>query len=174
RVDMAARLPEARGHIHAAIAAARELGGVILARTLVDTSHIAAVVDGFVTMEATVREAATLAEAAQMDGLRAQALTDLMAALARQPGREEEALAMRPVVDGVMARGLAQKAFGPGVAQSAGIANLRLGRVDEAIADLTHSLELARKTIPAGDPRLPEYIYPVGVALGMARRDAEA
>ena len=166
--------PDARDHEHRAIDTARAFGGTILARTLVDSSHVSAVVDGFTTMEASVREAATLAEAAQADDVRAFALSDLMAALARQPGREKEALAMRTLVEAALARGGGTEGLGPPVAQSAGIAYLRLGRVDDAIANLDKALELVRKLLPKNDPRLPEYIYPVGVALGRARRDAEA
>ncbi|HEV7558500.1 MAG TPA: protein kinase, partial [Kofleriaceae bacterium] len=165
---------DARVHEHKAVDIARTFGGAILARTLVDASHTSAAVDDFHTMETWVREAATLAEAAQADDVRAFALSDLMAALAHQPNREKEALAMRPLVEAVLARGGGKVGLAPVVAQSAGVAYLRLGQIDDAVASFKESLELVRKLLPKDDRRLPDYIYPVGVALAYARRDAAA
>ena len=168
------RVAEARDRAHRAIARARTFGGVILARTLVDVSQVQALVDGFPALERSMREALMLAEASQADVIRARAFAELMAALAREPGREREALAMRPLVEGAVARAGGTHAYGAMIAQAAGIAYFRLGNIDEALVHLTKALDLARGALPAGDPRLPEYIYTVGVALNAARRDAEA
>jgi tetratricopeptide (TPR) repeat protein len=81
---------------------------------------------------------------------------------------------MRPLVEAVLARGGGKVGLTPVVAQASGVAYLRLGQIDDAVASFKESLELARKLLPKDDRRLPEYIYPVGVALAYARRDAAA
>jgi len=62
----------------------------------------------------------------------------------------------------------------PIVKQAVGMAQLRLGQYDAAVTNLQAALAAAREVLPAGDPRMPEYVYPVGVALSFLRRDAEA
>ena len=160
-------------HAKRCVALSRELGGVILAKALLllgDVSYI----DGFAAVEAAEREAAAVAEQVHADDVRAVAMANLMAATAREPGREKEALALQPLVEAAIARANKQPALTPVMQQAMATAQLRLGHTDEAIASFRAALDGARKILPHGDPRLPDYIDPVGVALSMARRDAEA
>jgi tetratricopeptide (TPR) repeat protein len=101
-------------------------------------------------------------------------MVNLMAAMAREPGREKEALAYQPLVEAAIARAGKQEGLTPVVDQAVGTAQLRLGQTDAAIASFQAALAAARKVIPPGDPRLPDYLDPVGVALSYARRDKDA
>jgi eukaryotic-like serine/threonine-protein kinase len=169
----AGQLRAALDHARRAAALARPFGGVILAKTLLVVGRLA-YIDGFAAVEAAEREAATAAEAVHADELRASAMATLMAALAREPGREKEALALQPLVDAAIARADKEAGLRPVVLQAVGTAQLRLGQYDAAIASFQAALAAVRKVLPHGDPRLPDYLDPVGVAYSMARRDAEA
>jgi len=170
----AGRFREAADHAKRAVAVARTFGGVILAKALLVLGDAQQLADGFAAMEAAMREAASAADAVHADDLRALAMANLMASTAREPGREKEALAMQPLVEAAIARAGKQVALTPVVYQAVGTAQLRLGQLDASIASFRSALDAARKVLPHGDPRLPDYIDPVGVALSMARRHAEA
>jgi len=171
--EEAGQLRAALDHARRAAALARPFGGVILAKALLVVGRLA-YIDGMAAAEAAVREAATAAEAVHADELRASAMATLMAALAREPGREKEALALQPLVDAAIARAAKEEGLRPVVLQAVGTAQLRLGQYDAAIASFQAALAGARKVLPHGDPRLPDYLDPVGVAYSYARRDAEA
>jgi eukaryotic-like serine/threonine-protein kinase len=169
----AGKLRESVDAAKRAVALARTFGGVLLAKTLLILGTFE-YIDGFPACEAAQREAAAVAEGVHADELRAQAMANLMAATAREPGREKEALAMQPLVEAAIARANKQVGLTPVVHQAVGTAQLRLGQYDAAIASFKAALDAARKLLPRGDPRLPDYIDPVGVALSHARRFAEA
>jgi eukaryotic-like serine/threonine-protein kinase len=161
-------------HIKRGVAMAREFGGVIHAKTLIALGLVEQQADGFEAMEAAMREAASAADAVHADDLRALAMVNLMAAMARESGREKEALTYQPLVEAAIARAGKQQGLTPVVDQAVGTVQLRLGQTDAAIASFKAALEAARKLLPPGDPRLPDYIDPVGVALSYARRDKDA
>jgi len=157
-----------------AIVLGRGFGGVLLAKALLTYAQVAGPVEGFPAVEATMREAAALAEAGHADALRAYALTLLAASLAREPGREKETLTLQPIVAAAISSAGKQQSLDPMLDQAVGTAQMRLGHDEAALASFSAALAAARAALPPDDPRLPEYIYPVGVALGMMRRDAEA
>ncbi|MEO8701300.1 MAG: tetratricopeptide repeat protein [Kofleriaceae bacterium] len=157
-----------------AVELARPLGGAVLASALIAYGQECSTVDGFAPAVIAYREAVTLAEAARADDIRALAMADLMAALARSPGHEQEAIALEPLVTAAIARSGRSRAITPIVQQAMGVAQWQLGQVDEAVKSFSAALATAREELPQGDPRMPEYIYPVGLALGRLRRDAES
>jgi tetratricopeptide (TPR) repeat protein len=161
-------------HARRGVELARPYGGALLARADIALGDVAAYVDGFPAAETAFREAITAAESAGADTLRAHAWANLMAALAREPGREKEALSAEPLATAVIDRTGKRTAYRPIVLQARGVAQLRLGNLDAAVESLLAALAAAREVLPPDDPRMPEYIYPVGVAYGMMRRDAEA
>ena len=169
----AGRYRAAADHAKHAVALARAFGGVILARALLAMDY-ATLVDGFGVLEAAAREAAAIAEAVHADELRALALADLMLAMARTPGREHEALAFEPLVEAAIARVDRHAALTPVVQRARAIAQVRIGRTEDAIQSMRDALASARAALPPDDPRMPEYLYGVGVTLGMVRRDAES
>ncbi len=157
-----------------AVELARGFGGTILAKALLVLVETTAHVDSFPAREAAAREAVAIAESVHADELRAQAMVDLLGAMAQAPGREREALVFAPLVEAATARAGKQGAYAASVARARGAAQLGLGQVEAAVGSLRASLAAARRELPPADPRLPEFIYPVGVALGMMRLDAEA
>ena len=168
------KFKEAAEHARRAVERARPIGGAILAKALIKLGDCVSLIDGFPATEVANREAVMVAEAAHADGLRALAMANLMGALAREPGREREALAFQPLVEAAILRSGKQRALTPIVQQAVGLAHLRLGQTQQAVDDFQAALASARAVVPRGDPRMPEYVYPVGVALGVLRKDAEA
>jgi tetratricopeptide (TPR) repeat protein len=157
-----------------AVELARPVGGGALARALVRRAELAQLAEGFRAAEAAYREAITVAERAHTDEYRALAMAGLMGVRAREPGHERDALAMRSLVDAAIARSGKRAVLAPLVDQAAGTAHLRLGRLADAVASFEAALAAVRAALPPGDPRLPEYIYPVGLALSHQRKDREA
>jgi len=170
----AGRFREAADQAARAVELARPAGGVILVKALLARAESAMLVEGSAAREAAAREAATVAEAVHADGLRALALADLMGAMAREAGREREALAFAPLVEAAIARADRRAALTPLVEQARGMAQLRLGQTEAAVDSLRRALASAQAALPPDDPRMPEYLYPVGVALSMLGRDRDA
>jgi eukaryotic-like serine/threonine-protein kinase len=168
------KYPEASEQARRAVEQARLIGGAVLARALVVRGDIAGLVEGPTVAEAALREAATVADTAQADELRASAMANLMGRLAREAGREREALTMRALVEAAVARSDQRVALMPVVQQAVGIAQLRLGQVQDAVDSFQAALAAARAVLPRDDPRMPEYLYPLGVALDYQENDREA
>jgi hypothetical protein len=177
----AARAASAAGDYRAAVAHAREAvtrarvsGGMLLAGALAVLGDELVTTEGATVAEATFREAIAVAETAHADEIRAYAMAELMAVLAREPGREREALAMQSLVEAAGTRVAKPAVLAPVIRQSAGVAKLRLGELDAALVDLQASLAGALASLPPHDPRLAAYLNPVGVALSSLGREAEA
>jgi eukaryotic-like serine/threonine-protein kinase len=157
-----------------AVERARSVGGAVLATALIGYGDLVILHEGYAAGEPAYLEAVEVTEATQADELRALAMANLMAARAREPGREREALAMRPLVEAAIERANVREPLLPVVLHAAGSAQLRLGQLEAAVASFKTALQRARAILPPGDPRLPDYIYPVGLALGYQRKDREA
>jgi len=170
----AGRYAEAAASAQHAVDLARTFGGTILAKALLALAEDTVHARDFAAREAAAREAAAIADHVHADELRARAMVDLLTAMAQEPGREREALAFAPLVDAATARAGQAERFEASVQRARGVAQLGLGQTEASIESLRASLAAARRELPAGDPRLPELIYPLGIALGMVRRDAEA
>ena len=161
-------------HGRTAVALARPFGGALLAKALLTYAQVAAIADGYPRIDAALAEAIVLAEAAHADAVRSEALVFHMATLVRQSGREREALALHPMAEAAVARAHKQQTLGPMLAVSLGAAQRAVGQPEAALATFEHALAAARDVFPPDDPRMPELIYPVGIALGDLHRDDEA
>ena len=161
------------GHARRAVEHARPLGGMFLAGALVILGDFVSGID-LAQAEAAYRQAVSAAELVHADDLRALALARLMHAIAVTPGREREGLALESNVRAAIARTGKQFALAPALHQTVGIAKFQLGQVDAALVDLEAALAAARSVIPETDPRIPQYLYPIGIALGVLGRDQEA
>jgi tetratricopeptide (TPR) repeat protein len=164
---------QALEHAKRAVELARGLGGRLLAEALLVHGEVGEKLLGHKDVEESFRSAATEAEAARADDVRALALARLAGAIAFQPGREQEALAMEPLVTAAIARAN-NRAYQPVLEHAMGIARLRMGEVEMSLARFKAALARAREVLPPDDPRIAEYLYLVSVALRMLSRDAEA
>ncbi|HEU0034800.1 MAG TPA: tetratricopeptide repeat protein [Kofleriaceae bacterium] len=153
---------------------ARPFGGALLIYALIERGKASATVEGYPQSEAAFREAVTVAESIGADDIRAYAMAQLMHSISREPGREKEALALYPLVEAAVKRSGKQQEMATMLQLSVGVAKLRLGQIADAVADMQAALAAARKVLPQGDPRLPEFLHPTALALSYAGRDAEA
>jgi tetratricopeptide (TPR) repeat protein/tRNA A-37 threonylcarbamoyl transferase component Bud32 len=169
----AGQFQTAVGHARQAVEHARPLGGMFLAGALVILGDFVTGID-LAEAEAAYRQAISAAELVHADDLRALALARLMHAIAVTPGREREGLALEPNVSAAIARSGKRAAIAPALHQTIGIAKFQLGQIEPALVELQAALTSARAVIPDTDPRIPQYLYPIGIALGVLGRDQEA
>ncbi|MBL0217152.1 MAG: serine/threonine protein kinase [Myxococcales bacterium] len=168
-----ARAAAAAGHYAEAMTSAKR--AVELARPMADGLTIDALfLRGEVSYaspaiaEAAFREAATVSELLHVDEMRAKALVYLAQVTARTPGREHEAINLEPLVTAAVQRGDRSHQLAPMVHQALGIANLRLGKLDVAVRELTASLDLIRALGYPHDPRRIAYFAPLAESLERA------
>jgi tetratricopeptide (TPR) repeat protein len=154
---------------------ARELdASPMVARALLAVGEYAIAVEGDESAERIYREAAALAEAVAFDDARAVAMVRLMTVIGRQAGREQEGLALEPLVAAAVARSSNPRALQPMLDQAVGHARFQLGQYRAALERLQAALDAVRAVVAPDDPRMPNYLYPVGVALGRVGRFAES
>jgi serine/threonine protein kinase/tetratricopeptide (TPR) repeat protein len=172
--NAAGRYREAVDQAHRAVARARPLGGVTLASALLVLGENAPLVEGLPASEAALREAEVVSEGVHADDLRARALTRLINVIAREPGREKEALALESIVEAAVTRASNRGRLEPAVRQAIGVANMYLGHSDLAIAALRTAVAGARAALAPDDPRMPDYLASLGSALAWGGHLAEA
>ena len=158
------QLRAALAHADRAVAHARPVGGLLLARALIVAGEHHDDVDGFARAEPAYREGIAITEAIHADDLRAYAMAALTMALARTPGREKEALALSERAEAAVARARRQSAYTPMLQKARGLANVALGNTRDGIALLEAALAAARVALPPDDPRMPDYIDLPGIA----------
>jgi tRNA A-37 threonylcarbamoyl transferase component Bud32 len=168
------KYPAAGEHAQRAVALARKLGGRLLAKALLLDAEVTTKLSGEKAAEPKLREAIAESETAQADDLRAQALAQLARLLALQPGRELEAVTLEPLAVGAINRAKKARAYLPVLQQAMGLARLQSGEVAKALASFEAALASAREVLPHDDPRMPDYLYMVGVALSQLRRPQDA
>ena len=160
-------------HARRAVEAARALDGMFLAGALIVFGDFVMPMD-VSAAEPAYREAVAAAERVHADDIRAFALLRLMNAIGLTQGREREALALEPIVTAAIQRSEKKDALLPAYHLALGMTRARLGQVDAAIVDLQRAVDGARRVMSHADPRLPDYLYPLGVALGVVGREDEA
>jgi eukaryotic-like serine/threonine-protein kinase len=174
-LHVAGRYPEAARSARRAVELARPIGGGPLATALLALGHQLPQTGGSEQeMEALFREAATTAELAQLDDLRATAMVDLVSVIAHRAGREREALSLEPMVAAAITRSGRAGALRPLLSRAMGTARFQLQQYEQALASFQTALGEAQSALPRDDEELAEYLNRVAVALARLGRHAEA